>query len=167
MHNQCASTEEVRLICETSTEASQKSLTLLRAIDLTIDALVWIEDQAGPTVVFIEKAVANIKVCDRKCKLDPKDVATSAALTSEETSVALYNLLIQKRKFAIAARELDGDDKAAVVEAYNRAIAAVADLHNAFADLRWAIGEHDADLEEPTGKPLSTAKEIAEYLDAL
>lgn len=167
MHSKCASTEEVRLICETSTEASQKSLTLLRAIDLTIDALVWIENQAGPTVAFIGKAIANIKVCDRKCKIDPKDVAASAALTSEEASVLLYGLLIQKRKFAIAARELDGDDKAAVVEAYNRAIAAVADLHNSFADLRWAIGEHDADLEEPNSKLLSTPQEIAEYLDGL
>jgi hypothetical protein len=167
MHNECASTEEVRLICETSTEASQKSLTLLRAIDLTIDALVWIETQSAPTVAFIEKVTTGIKVCNRTCKVDPKDVVTSAVLTAEETSVALYDVLLKKRAFAIAARELDGDNKEAVVEAYNHAIAAVADLHNAFAELRWAIGEHDADLEEPTGNALSTSAEIAEYLDAL
>lgn len=167
MHTVCASTEEVRLICETSTDASQKSLTLLRAIDLTINALDWIEKQSRPTLEFVEKEVSAIKSCQRTCKIDPNSVATSAALTAEEASVSLYNLLLKKRTCAIKARELDGHDKEAVVEAYDRAIAAVADLHNSFADLRWAIGEHDADLEEPVGHTMSTAQEVAAYLDAL
>lgn len=167
MHTECASTEEVRLICETSTDSSQRSLTLLRAIDMTIDALVWIEDQAGPTISFVEKVAAAIKDCKRTAKIDPSNVVTSAVITAEESSVALYNVLLDKRAHAIAAVELDGDNKEAVVEAYNRAISAVADLHNAFADLRWTIGEHDADLEEPTGKPLSTPEKVAEYLDGL
>lgn len=166
MHIECASTEEVRLICETYTDTSQRSLTLLRAIDMTIDALVWTEDQAESTTTFVEKVSAAIKICKRTNKIDPGNVVTSAVVTAEESSVALYNVLLDKRTHATAA-ELDGDNKDAVVEAYNRAIPAVADLHNAFADLRWAIGEHDADLEEPTGKPLSTPEEIAEYLDAL
>lgn len=167
MHIECASTEEMRLICDTSTEASQKSLTLLRAIDLTINALVWVESQAGPTINFVEKEIVAINSCERTCKIDPNNVVSSAAITAEEASVGLYNLLLKKRTFAVAASELNGDDKEAVVEAYNRAIAAVADLHNSFADLRWAIGEHDADLEEPTGKPLTTPEKIAEYLDGL
>lgn len=167
MHIECASTEEVRLVCEASTESSQRSLTLLRAVDMTIDALIWIENQAGSTIAFVEKVTGSIKTCDRTCKIDPNNLVTSAVLTSEEASVSLYNILIEKRGHALAAAELDGEDKEAVVDAYNSATAAVADLHNAFADLRWAIGEHDADLEEPTGKPLSTSEEIAAYLDAL
>lgn len=167
MHIECASTEEVRLVCEASTESSQRSLTLLRAVDMTIDALAWIEHQAGSTVAFIEKVTNSIKICDRTRKIDPQNLVTSAVLTSEETSVSLYNILLEKKGHALAAAELDGENKEAVVDAYNSATAAVADLHNSFAELRWAIGEHDADLDEPTGKPLSTSDEIAEYLDGL
>lgn len=167
MHIDCASTEEVRLICETSTDTSQRSLTLLRAVDMTIDALVWIEKQACTTVAFIEKVTTSVKTCNRTSKIDSDHLVTSAVLTSEEASASLYNVLLEKRKCAITAAELDGEDKEAVVEAYNAAVAAVADMHNVFADLRWAIGEHDADLEEPTGKPMSTSQEIAAYLDSL
>jgi len=167
MHIECASTEEVRLVCEASTESSQRSLTLLRAVDMTIDALTWIENQAGSTITFVEKVTSSIKTCDRTCKIDPNNLVTSAVLTSEEASISLYNILIYKRGHALAATELDGENKEAIVEAYNNATAAVADLHNTFADLRWAIGEHDADLEEPSGKTLSTPEEVAEYLDGL
>lgn len=167
MHSECTSTEEVRLVCEASTESSQRSLTLLRAVDMTIDALAWIEKQTGSTTTFIEKVAISVKSCKRIRLIDPNKLVISAVLTSEEASVSLYNILLEKRGHAIAAAELDGDDKEAVVEAYNGAVAAVADMHNAFADLRWAIGEHDADLEEPTGKHLSTPQEIAEYLDGL
>lgn len=167
MFIECTSTEEMRLICETSTETSQKSLTLLRAIDMTINALGWVEDQSRPTIEFVTKEIAAIKSCTRTCKVDPNSVASSAVLTAEEASVALYDVLLNKRALAAKATELDGADKVAVVDAYNRAIAAVADLHNSFADLRWAIGEHDADLEEPTGAALSTPQEVAEYLDGL
>lgn len=167
MHIQCTSTEEVRLVCEASTESSQRSLTYLRAVNMTIDALVWTEKQAGSTTAFIEKVTNSIKSCDRTRKIDPDNLVTSAVLTSEETSISLYNILVVKRGYALAATELDGENKEAIVEAYNNATAAVADLHNAFADLRWAIGEHDADLEEPSGKPLSTPEEVAEYLDGL
>lgn len=167
MHKECTSNEEVRLVCESSIESSQKSLTLLRAIDLTINALVWVEDQAKSAATFVEKEIATINSCKRTIKIDPNFVASSAATSAEEASVALYNLLLKKRTSALAAKSLDGVDKEAVVEAYNHAIAAVAEVHNSFADLRWAIGEHDADLEEPTGKPLSTPEEIAGYLDSL
>ena len=167
MHIECASTEEVRLVCEASAESSQRSLTLLRAVDMTIDALAWTEKQTESTVTFIEKVASSIKSCERTRPIDPDNIVTSAVLTSEETSIALYNILLEKKGHALAAAELDGDNKDAVVEAYNNSITAVADLHNAFVDLRWAIGEHDADLEEPTGKPLSTPGKISEYLDGL
>lgn len=167
MQIECASTEEVRLVCEASTESSQRSLTLLRAVDMTIDALTWIENQAGSTISFVDKVTSAIKTCNRTYKIDPNNLVTSAVLTSEEASVSLYNILMEKRGHALAAAELDGENKEAVVDAYNRATSTVADLHNSFADLRWAIGEHDADLEEPTGKPLSTTEEIAAYLDDL
>lgn len=167
MHIECASTEEVRLVCEASTESSQRSLTLLRAVDMTIDALTWIENQASSTISFVDKVTSAIKTCNRSYAIDPNNLVTSAVLTSEEASVSLYNILTEKREHALDAAELDGEDKEAVVDAYNRATSAVADLHNSFADLRWAIGEHDADLEEPTGKPLSTTEEIAAYLNDL
>lgn len=167
MRTVCASTEEVRLICETSTDTSQRSLYLLRKIDLTISALAWIENQARPTISFVDRQIVAIRDCTRTCKIDPDYIASNASIAAEEASADLYAILLKKRAFAVAARELDGNHKEAVVDAYDHAIAAVADVHNSFADLRWAIGEHDADLEEPTGKPLSTPEEITEYLDGL
>lgn len=167
MYRECASNEEVRLICEMSADASQKSLELIRDIDITVSALAWIESQTRPTVEFVNKQITAIKQCTRTTKIDPDCLASKSSFEAEESSARLYALLLDKRASAVNASELNGDDEEAVVDAYNLAIAAMADVHNTFADLRWAIGEHDADLEEPTGKPLSTTEEISEYLDGL
>lgn len=164
----CASEEEMRLVFEVSAEANQKSLTLLRAIDFTIEALTWVEKQVNAPVPFIQRACDSIRNCERKAKIDESGIVSSAALSAEEAATELYNVLLDKKALAFAAaKELDGPDREAVVEAYARLIAAAADLHNVVADLRWAIGEHDADLDESSGAPLSTAEEIAAYLDAL
>lgn len=167
IHLNCASEEEMRMICEVSVEAGQKSLTLLRAIDFTIEALGWLEKQITAPILFLENTIEAVKSCERKLKIDENGIVCSAALSAEETAVELYNVLVGKRTFALNTKELDGVDKEAIVAAYSSAIAAVADLHNTFADLRWAIGEHDADLDQPSGSALSTAQEISDYLDAL
>ena len=40
------------------------------------------------------------------------------------------------------------------------AIGALQKLHDALVDLRWAVIEHDADLEEPEGKAFDNVEEL-------
>jgi hypothetical protein len=54
--------------------------------------------------------------------------------------------------------ELRPDDD--LMQAYCDIINATADLHNAINDLCWAIGEHDADYDKPTGKSYKSAAEM-------
>ena len=47
------------------------------------------------------------------------------------------------------------------------AIHALEKLHDAMVDLRWAIVEHDADLEEPEDKAFKTVEELVADLKSL
>ena len=47
-----------------------------------------------------------------------------------------------------------------MVSAYERAVVALEGLHDAVVEFRWAIMEHDANLENPTGESASSAANI-------
>ena len=73
-------------------------------------------------------------------------------------------------KVAIAAlKEFDGaldesmlsaEDAAEVSESNDEAIAALRRLHGLMVDLRWAIIEHDANLEEPEDKTFNNVEDL-------
>ena len=47
-----------------------------------------------------------------------------------------------------------------VFVSYEDAIGALQQLHDAMVDLRWAVLEHDADLEEPKGKAFDNVEDL-------
>lgn len=153
MHGICATPEEVRSFCESISAETTKSLDLLRAIENTVFWLSVIQNRANAESGLATKVAEAIKVCDRTTPIDADDKLSGIIEGVEAGLNDLYNLLISKREAARKAAELDGADKDLIVEEYTTAIAAVADLHNAMADLRWAVMEHDVDLEKDTGKP--------------
>lgn len=152
MHRVCATPEEVRSFCESVSAETTKSLDVLKAIETTVFWLSLIQDKAGADFRLAAKVTEAIKACDYA---DPIDAEGKLAALIEATALVLndlYNALISKREAARKAAELDGEDKELIVDEYTSAIAAVADLHNTMTDLRWAVMEHDADLEKDTGK---------------
>ena len=163
----CAAPAEVRYFCESVSASTAKNITVLKAVEQTVNWLVWIQSSAKADAVFAEKAAEIIKTCER---IKPIDVDGTLCVTIEESESALsqfHGLLIAKRESARKAPELNGDHRDAVVTEYTGAISDIADLHNLMADLRWAIGEHDADLEIPSGPAFSGRDDLKAYLETL
>lgn len=164
---QCTAPAEVRSFCESVSESTSRTITLLKAIEQTVDWLVWMQNRAKADAKFVDKTTRTIKTCER---IKPIDVDGTLCTLIEETENSLhqlYNMLISKREFGHKAPELQGDHKSAIVDEYTNTIGAIADLHNLMTDLRWAIGEHDADLEKPVGAAFSTKEELKAYLSTL
>ena len=166
--NTCAAAPaEVRQFCESVSESTTKNIRLLKSIEQTVDWLVWVQNRAKADAAFAAKAADHLKKCDRVKPID--EDGTLCALFEEVESglQGLHQLLIDKRDVARRAPELMDDHKTAVVDEYTAAIASVADLHNLMIDLRWAVGEHDADLEQPLGPAISSVEGAKAYLESL
>lgn len=165
--NEISAAAEVRQFCESVSESTTKNIRLLKAIEQTVKWLTWIQDRAKADSTFALHAAEHFKTCERKKAID-EDGTLCALFEEVEIGLhGLHELLISKRDCARKAPELVGDDKSAVVDEYTAAIDAIADLHNFMVDLRWAIGEHDADLEQPTGKAFSKPEDLKTYLASL
>ena len=164
----CATaTAEVRQFCESVSESTTKNIRLLKAIEQTVDWLVWVQSRTNADASFASKAVDQLKNCNR-VKLIDEDGTLCALFEEVENGLqGLRQLLIDKRDAARRAPELEGDHKTAIVDEYTAAIESVSELHNLMIDLRWAVGEYDADLEKPTGKRFSDPSELKEYLSSL
>lgn len=164
----CAtSSAEVRSFSESVSEGATKTITLLRAIEQTVTHLSWVQNRAKADTAFAAKAAELLRTCERHIAIDT-DGVICASLEEAETRVQrLYGMLIEKRNAARNAAELQEDDRETIIEEYAHAIAAVADLHCSLTDLKWAIGEHDADLEKPTGDSFSDPKALRAYLKAV
>lgn len=158
---------EVRQFCESVSESTTKNIRLLKAIEQTVDWLVWIQNRAEADAKFAEKAADHYKTCERLKPVDTDGTLCTLLEEVEGDLQRLHQLLLDKRNAARKAPELNGYHKAEVVDEYTKAISSIAELHNLMTDLRWAIGEHDADLEKPTGPDISSSSELKAYLKAL
>ena len=158
---------EVRQFCESVSESTTKNIRLLKAVEQTVDWLVWVQNRAKADAKFASKAADHLKKCERVKPID-EDGTLCALFEEVETGLqGLHRLLVEKRDAARGAPELEGDSKRAVVGEYAATIASISDLHNLMIDLRWAFGEHDADLEHPLGPALSSSEEVKAYLETL
>lgn len=159
---------EVRAFCELVSENTNKSITLLNAIDQTIGWLILLQDRAKADSAFASKTVEVIGKCERIRPFDSDGTLCSTLEEAERSLERLHQILISKRQFGINAEELQGEDKDTIVSAYTDAIANIADLHNCMVDLRWKIGEHDAEIESRSASAsISSQQELEEFLKTL
>lgn len=156
----CATSEEVQAFCESISADSTKSLGLLKAIDQTVTWLSRIQKRTIADFEFATKETESIIQCDYSKEMDPEGNLSALIESSENDLNELYQLLILKREAAIKAAELDGEDKELIVSEYTSTIAAVADLHNAMNNLKWAIMENDADSDNSSSKPYADIEEM-------
>ncbi len=164
----CASAPaEVRVFCESVSDSTASSITLLKAIEQTVDWLTLVQNRAKADSVFAAKTAEHLKTCERLKPIDADGTVATLFEEAEEGLEKLYQLLIRKRGFARNAPELEGDNKDAVVDEYTEAISAIADLHNLMGELRWAFSEHDADLEKTAGRAISSPEEMRAFLKAV
>lgn len=120
-----------------------RSLTLLTKIGSTIDAMVLITKQMNATADFFRSHLEKLQTIDgaicEKETVEPLEKAQDSLLST-------HNLLCKKLRAARLAPELRPDD--GVDDAYEAAIEAVSAVNEEVEAFRWAILEHNADLEK-------------------
>lgn len=158
---------EVRTFSESVHESASKSIALLRAVEETVSYLAWIQNRAQADGRFAANAAEHLKVCSREREIDADGTIVASLEEAENGLQRLYDVLLAKREAARGTADLLDDDREAIIDEYSGAIAAVADLHNGIAELRWAVGEHDADLEKPTGRAFTDPAELRAYLKTI
>jgi len=144
---------------------AQRSLDLLRAIETTIQALCYERTRFEGAAKFAHRAAEAFRNVKRDKPFDPEGKAEEKLLDAQRAAKKLYDRLIEKRGHAQKDERLTDED--GVVDEYTRTIGVVADLHNGLNELRWAIGEYDADLAKGKGPILRSAGEIESFLKAL
>jgi len=145
---------------------AQRSVQLLRAIETTIRALCYERTKFEAAAKFVHQFAEAVKAAKRgKTELDPKGVVEKNLLDAQSAVHKLYDELIEKRQSARDDHRLTEED--GVAEEYTTAIAVVADLHNGLNELRWAIGEYDADVAPRGARRALTVDEMEGFLKAL
>lgn len=135
---------------------SQFSLDYLRAVDAVINVATDVRNNAEIAEKACKHILAHLAESGGYDKpLDPKGTLMPKS-ASAETIV---------RKTILALQALDGSMLPAehaeeVFVSYEDAIGALQQLHDAMVDLRWAVLEHDADLEEPKGKAFDNVEDL-------
>ena len=158
---------EVRQFCESVSESATKNIRLLKAIEQTVGWLTWLQGRAKADAIFAAKATEHLKVRERIKTVDVDGTLCALFEDVESDLQQLHDLLVSKRNAAKNAPDLDGENKATLLDEYTVALTSIADLHNLMVELRWAVGEHDADLEKPTGPVFSDKEKLREYLATL
>lgn len=137
---------------------------ILPAVESTVDALTRLHN-ALTHITYITISTTNLlKECELEKALDADNEMSEGLEDAEQGLRDAVDFLRRKRAAAEADVVLDvvlnGENKRRVVSAYERAVVALEGLHDAVVEFRWAIMEHDANLENPTGESASSAANI-------
>lgn len=135
---------------------TERGLELLRTIDPALAAL-------NTDRRRVEQLNCAAGILIDKIKGAPGPIAPDADLIelfdkARDKVGNAHQLLAARRHEAVntpSLREHDG-----VAEAYALLVGATAELHNRLNELSWAIGEHNADFEKPTGKAYANIEDM-------
>lgn len=135
---------------------AQFSLDYLRAVDAVITVATDVRNYAETAeevctkiLTFLTEPGGIEEPIDPTGELTPKSVSAEAVV----------------KKTILALQALDGsilpkEHAKEVSVRTEEAIDALQKLHDALVDLRWAVIEHDADLEEPEGKVFDNVEDL-------
>jgi hypothetical protein len=143
---------------------SARSLELLRDIESTIEALQYDQRLCEPLCTLATTCSDRLRTSERVKELDPTGKIEATMLRAQGAAKALYDELIRRRQAARADHRVKDED--GLVDEFSRTISCVADLHNAINALRWALGEHDADLSPISGPAFESVDDLLDHLES-
>jgi hypothetical protein len=143
---------------------SARSLDLLRDIESTIEALQYDQRLFQPLYELTTAWAEDIRTRGQGREIDPTGKIDATMLRAQHAARALYDEFIRRRDAARRDHRVTDDD--GLVEEFTRTIACVADLHNAINSLRWALGEHDADLSPISGPAFDSVDDLLGHLES-
>lgn len=144
-------------------EMADRDLGILKRIDKKIDGL---RDDEAVMRIHADTIARHIPLIKSLPVVLDKDGTLIAMFERTRDVLAeMHALLSKKCEAARTAPELKPED--GVVEAYCEVMATTAHLHDMVNELCWAIGEHDADLDEVApGGPYSSVDQLMAALRA-
>ena len=154
---------ELRAINRLVGEMADRDLDILKRIDKKIDSL---RDDEAVMRLHADTITRHIPLIKSlPLVLDQDGSLVTMFERTRDVLAEMHAMMRKKCDAARSAPELKPDD--GVVEAYCEAMGTTARLHDLVNDLCWAIGEHDADLDEvaPSG-PYSSADDLMAALRA-
>ena len=139
---------------------SQFSLDYLRAVESAADAVMDARNSAETTGKACNIILAHIaKTSGYGTPLDPTGKLTPKSLRAE-ADVKKTIAALQEVDWSVFSAEHAEE----MSERSDEAIAALQKLHDAMVDLRWAVIEHDADLEAPEGEAFDNVGDLVAEL---
>lgn len=123
-------------------------LEILRQVDVTVDNLAKNERYFSGVVRMCLPIIESVKECPADCLLDESEFCIGVLEKAESDLRSVYANMETRIAAAQADPELFGDHEESVVDQYRLTMRAVEELHDCFRDLRWAIMEHNASVED-------------------
>lgn len=143
---------------------SEFSLHYLRSVDNAINAARDLRNNAETTELAIKKILADIAHSGGyEHRMDPNGSLESLATSAEDLVKEAISVL---REFddVLEGSSIPTDDAETMSGGNKEAISSLQRLHDTMVDLRWAVLEHDADMEEPEGQVF---KNVQDFLSDL
>ncbi|HFD80452.1 MAG TPA: hypothetical protein ENK05_08710 [Gammaproteobacteria bacterium] len=139
-------------------------LDILRAVDMTVDNLVREQRMLRGYLRLAEDALDFVHSCDADMALDDDDDTAVKLLEGAEGDIAAMHADFERRmQAALDDDRLNGDHEEAVVNEYRETLDLLERMHAMTTKLRWAIMEHDADVDEVTGE-FDNAEDLIAHL---
>lgn len=144
-------------------DGTARSLSLLRDIDLAIDTCDMLRREHDAHIGLFDACVKKLHRLEAPLPEEAVLPHLEQAQVSLEES---YNELKLRRRSAVQAPELQEDD--GVVEAFDMLLETVSSLHNKIEEVRWAVLEHNADMDKSSKScVLTDPEDIASFLHSL
>ena len=154
------SVPNIQIIYEKVRADSQFSLYYFREVDTVINAVTDARNNAEIVKQVIDQFVAQLsKSGGRKKPIDPTDSLAEVSI-SAEAAVKKTIAAFEQFDGAILGTIISTDHAEEVAGINKEAIYSLKLLHDAMVDLRWAVIEHDADLEDPAGTTFDNVEDL-------
>lgn len=157
--------DAVRLYGQTASDRGSMSLSLLKAIDGTVEWLAGIQKDIAGAFDLGNVLLRNLRKCERVHPLDQDGKVRDVYLIGESKLKEVIHGLKAKREAALRDRRIQGHVDELVSE-FDSAIQTLSQFHDLLIALRWAVAEYDADLEKPIGAASSSTEEVLKLLKA-
>ena len=139
---------------------SRFCLHYLKTVDAVIAVMVNLRDDAETAKKVIQRIVARIVDSGGFSKpIDPENTLSSLGVSAEGVVKEAISA-VSDLADALHGSTSPEEDAGAMFKAGEEAIGALRSLHDRMVDLRWAVLEHDADLETPDGKVYDDVEEL-------
>ena len=154
------SATHLEIIYEKVEADSRFSLYHLRAVDAAINVATDVRNFAETGERAIKQFL--VRLAESGGYEEPIDPANKLASMSASAESAVKETIraFQELDGAWEASSMSTDHAGDVFVSNEEAVGTLQKLHDAMVDLRWAVIEHDADLEEPEGQAFDNVEDL-------